>query len=405
LDDDKRLLSREVAERAAARLRGQAGTVRACTRDRQAEPPPLPYALADLQIDAGKRAGLTAQAALDACQQLYETHRLITYPRSDCSHLPESHYPQARRVLESIGRQVPSLESAVRAADLSRRSKAWNDKKITAHHAIIPTCRPDAPRVQLSTEQHAVYELVAKRYLAQFYGPHEYLQTRIELEIAGQALVATGRQTTSAGWQQLLTHDREDAGGAVSAQGEAESKAPLPLLEIGDRITAEQVSIAEKRTEPPKAFTDASLIAAMRGVAKFVDDPKLKRILTETDGIGTPATRAAIIETLFERGYVVRQSRAIVSTPTGKALIAVLPVALTSPDRTAIWEAAMRVIADGKGSLEQFLERMTSELGELVRTGRAFGRISVPGATHKPPSKTPSRVASTRRPRRSHARP
>ena len=140
----------------------------------------------------------------------------------------------------------------------------------------------------------------------------------------------------------------------------------------------DSAAVLHKRTSPPKPFTDASLIAAMCGVAKFVRSPAVKKILTEADGIGTPATRAAIIETLFERGYVQRSKRAIVSTETGRALVQCLPEVSTTPDMTAVWEAAMRAITEGTQTLDAFLGRVGIQLEQLVAEGRALGRIAVP---------------------------
>jgi DNA topoisomerase-3 len=342
-----------------------------------------------LQIDAGKRLSMSAQAVLDACQSLYETHRLLTYPRSDCAHLPEGHRAQAKEVVAAIAAQAPSLAPAVRSADLSLRSKAWNDKKVTAHHAIVPT--PGArSQVPVSDAERALYELVARRYLAQFYPAHEYLETKIELEVSGERLVARGRRTLSPGWRALSNPAGTDGGEDTQASENEHEKdrarsTRLPHLPIGQGVTVSSASVSEKLTQPPKAFTDASLIAAMCAVGKYVIDPNVKKILTEADGIGTPATRASIIETLFERGYVRRDKKTIVSTPTGRALIASLPQVATTPDMTAVWEAAMRAIQNGTQSLDSFLGRVGAQLQELVAQGRTLGRITVASSQPPPP--------------------
>jgi DNA topoisomerase III len=194
LDGEGRLLKRDVAEAVRERVAGHPGAVTAGKHERKTEPPPLLYSLADLQVDAGRKLGLSAKAVLDACQNLYETHRLLTYPRSDCSHLPEGHHGQAGEVLDAIARNLPSLVALIGGADPALRSKAWNDKKVTAHHAIIPTAKSGSLARELSERERAVYDLVSRRYLAQFFGPHEYLQSRVELEIAGERFVASGRQ-------------------------------------------------------------------------------------------------------------------------------------------------------------------------------------------------------------------
>jgi DNA topoisomerase-3 len=387
-DSEKRLLKREVADAVRARAQGQLGAVTARTQERKSELPPLPYSLADLQMDAGRKLGLSAQAVLDACQSLYETHRLTTYPRSDCPHLPEGHHGQATEVLQAIRSRLPAFALGVASADVALRSKAWNDKKVTAHHAIIPTPNVGSSASQLPGRERAIYELICRRYLAQFYPAHQYLQTRVELDVGGEHFVASGRQSLLSGWKVLGTDDMEkvaaDSRDDVAHENESDSAAPLPRLEQGDRVTAVDVPIAEKQTRPPKPFTDASLMAAMCAVSKFVTSPNIKKILSETDGIGTPATRAAIIETLFARGYVERSKTTIVSTPTGRALIETLPDVATTPDMTALWELGMRAITEGQQSLPAFLGRVSAQLEELVRQGKAVGRIAVPEAARLP---------------------
>jgi DNA topoisomerase-3 len=409
LDDEKRLLRREVAEAARLRLAGRPGVVATCSEDPKSEAPPLPYSLADLQMDASRRLGLSAQAVLDACQALYERHRLLTYPRSDCAYLPEAQHAQAGSVLAAVAKHLPFLGPAVAAADAARRSKAWNDKKVTAHHAIVPTAGAADPSQKLTPTERSLYELVARRFLAQFYGAHEWVETRLELDLAGERLAARGRRTTAAGWKALYA-DSAGSSDAKTAQEnsdgdeERESEAPLPALPPGSPVTVQRAAVLDKRTKPPKPFTDASLIAAMCGVAKFVSDPNTKKILTEADGIGTPATRAGIIETLFERRYVERVKRAIVSTETGRALIRTLPDVATTPEMTAVWEAAIRAIAEGKQSHGAFLERVKAQLEALVAQGRAVGRVAIPAAASPAAARTPR--ASTRQPNsRPHPKP
>ena len=382
--EDRRLLERAVADAARERSVGQEGRVTACTeRDRTADPP-LPYTLADLQVDAGRRLAMSAQAVLDACQSLYETHRLVTYPRSDCAYLPEAQFAQAPEVLTAIGAQAPDLAGAVRGAYRSLKSRAWNDAKITAHHALVPTPASRRDVAPLTGPERAVYELVCRRYLAQLYPPHTYLETAIELHVAGGRFEARGRRTTKPGWRALYAERAK--GGARNDADEAESDpepegaAALPHLTEGAHVTVDTAVVVERRTAPPRPFDDASLMAAMCGVAKFVESAAAKKVLSETDGIGTPATRAAIIETLFERGYVERVKRTIVSTETGRALVRSLPEVATTPDMTAVWEAALRAIAESRQTSGAFLDRVHVQLEQLVAEGRALGRIAVPAA-------------------------
>jgi DNA topoisomerase III len=401
LDDAGRLVSHEYARGIQSKVTGKTGAVTQCSREKKSEAPPLPYSLPDLQVDAGKRLGLSPKQVLDACQALYETHRLLTYPRSDCPFLPEGQHAQATAVLAAVATNVPFLLEAVGKADRSRRSRAWNDKKVTAHHAIVPTVVAKS-NSELSAAERAVYELVARRYLAQFYPAFEFHETKIEIKAAGELFRAGGRQTLADGWRALFgSLPPGELGEEPEAAGEEDGSQSLPLLRQGDGVTCREVSITEKRTTPPKPFTDSTLIQAMTGIARFVDDPKIGQLLLETDGIGTPATQAQIIETLFERRFIEKHGRRIVSTQVGRALIQTLPEIATRPDMTALWEAAMRRIADRQMPLEAFLAAVLKQLGELVVSGRALGALRVPqqSAYTKGTGRT---SVEQRRPRRPH---
>jgi DNA topoisomerase IA len=336
--------------------------------------PPLPYSLPDLQVDAGRRLGLGPKQVLDACQSLYETHRLLTYPRSDCPYLPVGQHDQATAVLAAVATNLPSLLSVVGQADRSRRSRAWNDTKVTAHHAIIPTfvARPTAG---LSPAEGGVYELVARRYVAQFFPAFEFHETTIEIAVGLDRFRAHGRETIAEGWRVLFAKLPPEQTGddRQGAEDEDEGQA-LPVVRDGEALAVGEVAIGEKQTTPPRRFTEAGLIQAMTGIARFVDDPKIKEILRESDGIGTSATQAQIIETLLERRFIEKQRKQVVSTPIGRALIQALPEVATRPDMTAVWEAAMRRISEGQMPLDTFLAAVVKQLGTLVVSGRALDR-------------------------------
>ncbi len=401
LDDSERLISQEHAVAVKAKVAGRSGVVARCTREKKAEPAPLPYSLPALQIDAGKRLALSPKQVLDACQALYETHRLLTYPRSDSSYLPEGHHRQGPTVLSAIAANAPALAASVSAADQSRRSKAWDDRKVTAHHAIIPT-QVAATAGNLSTAERGVYELVARRYLAQFFPAFEFEETKIELEIVGERFGASGRRTLAEGWRTLLAPVRSEEARESDEPAENAAAPSLPLLRQGDTVACTGVSILDKQTTPAKRFTDAGLVQAMTGIARFVDDPEIKRLLRETDGIGTPATQAQIIQTLFERKFIEKRGREVRSTAIGRALIQSLPAVATKPDMTALWEAAMRRIADGQMPLESFLDAVIKQLGELIASGRALGALRmppVPPPDGRPPRKR-ARTSGRARPHR-----
>jgi DNA topoisomerase-3 len=189
------------------------------------------------------------------------------------------------------------------------------------------------------------------------------------------------------GWRVLFAAAPAEESDPDQEEGPAEDHA-LPVLKDGEPVTATDVSIAEKSTEPPKRFTHATLVQAMTGIARFVKDPKVKQILRETDGIGTPATQAAIIETLFQRNYIEQRKKQIVSTPTGRALVQTLPTVATTPDMTAVWESAMRRISDGAMLLDDFLGRVLAQLRELIARGKAAGPLKVPSIVSPQPRRS-----------------
>lgn len=378
LDAEKRLIDQAVAAAIQQRTHGQRGRVVSVDKQPKSESAPLPYKLADLQKDAVKKLGLSPAKTLEIAQALYETHRLTTYPRTDCNYIPEDQHAAAPQIAAGIAKNLPALASAVQAADLKLKGRAWNDKKVTAHYGIIPTVAA-VPSDRLSEADRGVYELVARRYLAQFYPPHTYEQTSIVLDVAGETFTASGRTLLGAGWKALYgaraDEDDEDAGD--------DERAALPPLKAGEPLIADQVGIEAKQTNPPKRFNEASILDAMTGIAAFVSDPKIKQLLKESDGIGTPATQASIIETLFTRNYVRAEKKQktveVISSPIGRALIQILPPIATLPDMTAFWEAGMKRIQAGDMPLEQFQQGVIRQLQGLVQQGKALGKLSLPG--------------------------
>jgi len=351
-DDEGRVLNRKLAENVIVRIKGQPAELVKLTQKRKRENAPLPFNLSALQIEAAKRFGMSAKAVLDTCQSLYERHKLLTYPRSDCRYLPEGHYAQAAEVVNAITGNQQTLAAFLPQIDTSRRSSAWNDKKVSAHHAIIPTTR-QANFASLSQQESQLYDLVSRYYLAQFMAPYEYDDTRVELTIAGGQFIATAHQTLNSGWKQLLSA--------------SEAKhSTLPVLAEGQALLCTDGLLEEKNTQPPKYFTDATLLAAMTGISRYVTDPEVRKVLEETDGLGTDATRAGIIELLFTRGFFVREGKTIRSTTVGRALIDCLPEGATTPDMTALWESELSRISQQESSYSSFMQPLTERLHALI---------------------------------------
>ncbi len=353
MDEAGRVLVKKLAKSVVDRITDKPATVRDCTRKNKKQNQPLPYSLSILQIDAGKRYGMSAQTVLSCCQSLYEKHKLITYPRSDCRYLPNEHYSQAAAVLSAISNNAATLAKAVGQADQKIKTLAWNDKKITAHHAIIPTTRK-LDSQQLSKQELQLYTLIARQYLAQFYPVHEYADTRAEIMIEGGLFVANAKTILKPGWKVLFESGKE------------KKEAVLPPLSKGQSLHCNKGELLEKNTTPPAYFTDATLLAAMTGISRYVTSKDIRKILKDTDGLGTEATRAGIIELLFRRGFLIRQGKQIHDTDAGRGLIKSLPEAATRPDMTAHWEATLNAISQREASYQDFMEPLEKRLRELV---------------------------------------
>ncbi|MFA0568556.1 DNA topoisomerase III [Vibrio gallaecicus] len=362
-DEEGRVLNRKLVENVANRIANQPATVIESEQKQTKQSAPLPYSLSALQIDAAKRFGMSAQQVLDTCQSLYEKHKLITYPRSDSRYLPKDHYSQRESVVDAIANNAKELSSGAQGADLSLKSKAWNDSKVDAHHAIIPTPKKSSVN-GLSANEMKIYQQIARQYLMQFYPHAVFADAKLVFDIAGGVFTAKGRQLVSPGWKVLM-------GKSDTAEKE-EGVDTVPPIAKGTVLTCREGLISDKKTEPPKHFTEATLLQAMTGIARFVADKDLKAILKETDGLGTEATRAGILDTLFKRQLLTRQGKSIHSSPAGRGLINALPTDSTYPDMTAHWEHQLQGMAERNQAYQPFMQALEGKvdgLMALVKTG------------------------------------
>jgi DNA topoisomerase-3 len=386
-DEDGKVLHRPLAENVCKRIQGQPAKITESEHKDIRQAPPLPYSLSALQIDASKRYGMTAAQVLSACQSLYEKHKAITYPRSDCRYVPEEHFAAAPKVIAAIGRSAPALSKAASASNASLRSKAWDDRKVSAHHAIIPTPSGCAAG-RLSEHERKIYELISRQYLMQFYPAAVYALGKLVFLIAGGTFIAKGRLLKDPGWRSLL-------GGKQAADADASSV--VPELPKGTELVCREGQILDKKTEPPKPFTEATLLQAMTGIARFVSDSALRKILKDTDGLGTEATRSSILEGLFRRSLLRREAKNIHATAAGRGLIFALPKIAAYPDMTAHWERQLGDIASKEATYKPFmeaLERNVAELMESVKTGDV--PVSLKGLKAPPRQKGKPRYANKR---------
>jgi DNA topoisomerase III len=360
-DEEGRVLVKKLAENVCQRIKGKLGTIDKVSNKKKELAPPMPFNLSALQIEMARKNGLSAQDVLDICQSLYEKHKLITYPRSDCRFLPEDHLKQIMGVKSAIENNCPELQTAIDQANFTLRSKAWNNKKVEAHHAIIPTLRK-TKMTNLSDNEKAVYQVIATQYLAQFYPAYKYAELQIDVDIQGGKFIAKANQMLDEGWKSLFRSKNYQ----TDADDNETNGLLTKLVKKGETVQCVDTELLSKETQPPRAFTDATLLSAMTGIARFVKDPEIKKILRETDGLGTEATRAGIIELLFKRQFLTRQGKTIRSTDVGKNLILSLPDIMSMPDMTAHWELQLDEISKKEFSYQQFMHQLNLSLLELV---------------------------------------
>ncbi|MGK8436739.1 DNA topoisomerase III [Ectopseudomonas hydrolytica] len=360
-------LQQFVAQQAADRMRAAGDAlVLSVETERIREAPPLPFDLSTLQEVCSRQLGLDVQETLDIAQSLYETHKATTYPRSDSGYLPESMLSEVPAVVDALLATDPSLQSVIGLLARTQRSRAWNDEKVTAHHGIIPTVEPTKLSA-LSEKELAVYRLIRAHYLAQLLPHHEFDRTFAQIRCADQSLRATGKQVVAAGWRVVLAPPAADV-----ADDEPEQRSQvLPPLAGGTRCGVSQVELKALKTLPPKPYTQGELVKAMKGVAKLVDDPRLKQKLKETTGIGTEATRAGIIKGLLDRGYLVKKGRAIRASEAAFTLIDAVPAAIANPGTTAVWEQALDMIEAGGLMQDTFVEKQSIWVTQLVQQYRS----------------------------------
>ncbi|TEH34952.1 DNA topoisomerase III [Pseudomonas aeruginosa] len=389
-DDAGRCLQQPVAQQAAQQIRaaGSAQVVSVET-ERVREGPPLLFDLGTLQEVCSKQLGLDVQETLEIAQALYETHKATTYPRSDSGYLPESMFAEVPTVLDSLLKTDPTLAPIMGQLERAQRSRAWNDSKVTAHHGIIPTLEP-ANLSAMSEKEQAVYRLIRAHYLAQFLPHHEFDRTVADLSCGQQKLVATGKQVVVKGWLLVLAEPERE--GSADEDGDAPRSQVLPALRDGMACQVAGADIKALKTMPPKPYTQGELVKAMKGVARFVTDPRLKQKLKDTTGIGTEATRANIISGLIARGYIVKKGRSIRASDAALTLIDAVPAAIADPGTTAVWEQALDMIEAGQLTLDVFIGKQAAWISQLIaQYGSTSLSIKVPQGPACPQCGAPTR--------------
>jgi DNA topoisomerase-3 len=369
VDSEGRLIDKAVAEKIAAKVNGKIGSVTAYVTSPKSKPPPLPFSLSQLQKACSAKFSLTAQQTLDVAQSLYEKHKATTYPRSDSQYLPVSILKdEAPGIMKALA-GTDALGEAASKANMDLKSPAWNDSKVSDHHGIIPTSEFSASKLKaMEPRERDVFLMIARAFVAQFYPDKRWDAQSAQIGCEGERFKANGATVKDPGWTVLYGADDKD-------DDEEEDGKGLPAMRKDDPVTALGCRVDSKRTQPPKRFTDGTLIDAMSHVDRFVKDPEVKKKLKESSGIGTEATRAAILETLLNprRTYLKRDRKFLISTPTGRDVIDSVPGEVADPGLTALWEDALKLVEGGTLSLDKFMEVQVANLRQRIDLAKTQG--------------------------------
>ncbi|MBC6699235.1 type IA DNA topoisomerase [Hymenobacter puniceus] len=366
-------VTQEEADAAMAQVTGQPLTVTNVEIKKALESPPALFDLTSLQVQCNNQLGLSAEDTLKTVQGLYEK-KVVSYPRVDTTFLPDDQYPKIAGIMRGLGGAHGALAAPLLAAGKIRKStKVFNNNKVTDHHAIIPT---GASANSLHGTESNVYDIIVRRFLAAFYPDCEVSNTTVTADVAGRTFRVRGRQILSPGWREVYGDpEKQQAPSAPKAAGEGDDDVVNTVLPsfVKDETGPHKPRLDAKMTQPPRDYTEAMLLRGMETAGRNVDDEELRQAMKE-NGIGRPSTRAAIIETLFKRGYIRRDKKKIVPTPTGVELIGLIRnPTLKSAELTGQWERKLRQIEGGQLDSGQFLGELQQLVREMVQEVKQDG--------------------------------
>ena len=400
-----RCMDAEKAKAIQKAVAGGTGVVTESTREEKRMPPPQLYDLTSLQREANRRLGFSADRTLKLAQALYETHKLITYPRTDSRYLPDDMKPKVEKTLRGLPEPYAAFVRAPEMNLAMHAKRFYDNSRISDHHAIVPTeKRPNL--ASLARDEAALYDMIVRRLIAAHYPNYEYESARVMTDVGPHRFRSTGAMPLAEGWRALYRDDPPEGGGRRRTGDEA-PEPPLPRLETGDARTVRKASVKACKTTPPPAHNDASLLKLMENAGRDLEDEALREQM-KSSGLGTPATRAATIERLIEVGYARRKGRSIVSTEKGRQLIDVVPEQIASAVTTGKWE---KFLSDMAGQKDESLRAQKSL--RFMEGIRRFSRFLVDAAKAAPrdvrfereaaPRKRARRAAPAKRSARSKA--
>ena len=362
--------TKEKADEIKKKVTGKTGKVIESSRDEKRKPPEKLYDLTTLQREANRKFGFSADKTLKLAQSLYETRKMITYPRTDSSYLPDDMIPKVSKTLTLLPEPYAAYVKAISPIKTAKR--IYDNSKVTDHHAIIPTDRR-ADIGGLSDDEKKIFDLIAKKFIAAHYPDYVYSSTKIITDVEGEKFKTQGNMPISEGWRVLYKGEEK----------KKEDETEIPLLSPGDERPVQKVSVKAQKTKPPSPHTDDTLLKAMEDAGKTIEDEELREKMKDS-GLGTPATRAATITRLIDVGYAARKGKQIFSTEKGRLLVKVMPEEMTSAITTGKWERAlsrMALISD-KSEMErkekrfmESIQRFCIYLVDYAKTKAPFERF------------------------------
>lgn len=361
-ENQDRVTTEARANDIAEKVKGQQGTITGIETEEKRQLPPQLFDLTELQRECNRKLGFSAQKTLATAQALYETHKMITYPRTDSRYLSKDMEPKLTPVLQAAPPPYDTFaQTVLDMPKLPLGSRIINDAKVTDHHAIIPT-GSKKPLSALSADEKAVYDLIMRNFIAVFHPAYVYDVTTVLTTVVGEVFRARGKMDKQLGWKVIHAHDS-------AGNKDTDDTETLPNLTQGEAVTATDTHVLHKKTQPPKPYTEATLLSAMEHAGRFVDDEALKDALKQS-GLGTPATRAAMIEKLISSGYVERKKKSLLPTEKGIRLISIVPPEMRQPETTGKWEKGLSRIAGGELDDGKFMESIRRYVAYLVNEAR-----------------------------------
>ena len=357
---ERKLETEEAAQQIARRVSGQTAQVTQSTKEHKSVWPPLLYDLTTLQREANAQLGFTAKKTLATAQKLYEQHKLLTYPRTDSRYLSHDMLGKVQSTLERYDGALKPIGEQALAYGVRMTKRVFDNAKLTDHHAIIPTGKR-AENVNLTADERKLYEMVARRLAAVFYPNYEYDALRVVTTCGEDDFLSTGKAVTQEGWKAVYGGDETRERRKKKTDDDEQR---LPALAVGDERRCENAQVMRDQTKPPKEYNDASILLDMEHAGRQIEDEEIREQMKDC-ALGTPATRAAIIERLIDVGYVQRSGKTLVATEKGVHLIEAVPPEIASPETTGRWERALAEIArgsDGEARFRQGIARLAAFL-------------------------------------------